>query len=119
MEATIRMSGDNEVDEFASLFQWLQTERDLQGKVQTIRNRPRGGELGGAFDAISVALSPGGAGVALAGVLIVWLRTRRPNIKLTITKGDCTVNIDGRQFDSESMEQAESLVRNVLTGTDE
>lgn len=114
MEAVIRVSGGrgidvDEVGELAALLEWLRGEPGLAGAVREVRPPPGPGELGGAVEALVVALGPGGAAGALAGSLFGWLRTRRPSLKVTVTK-------DTRSVTVEASEVRDSDVLSVLRG---
>jgi len=102
VEAEIRVSGgqgidDDEVGELAALLEWLRGEPGLAGAIREVRTPPRPGELGGAVEALVVALGPGGAAGVLAGSLFGWLRTRRPSLKVTVTKGSRSITVDASE----------------------
>lgn len=88
MHAEIRVAGGDEAAEVVALAGWLRGERGLTGAVSLGRGSSRPESLSSAVDVISVALGSGGAGVALAQSLTAWLRSRRPDVKLTVTTGD-------------------------------
>jgi len=98
MDAQIRVSGGDEVEEFTDLWEWLSGERALTGTVQIVRLPPSDGELGGVFDMLSVALGSGGAGVVLARSLTAWLQTRRSNVAVTVATESGTVKVDARNL---------------------
>jgi hypothetical protein len=95
MEADLRVSGGDEAEELADLWEWMRVERDLGGKVRPIWRPPGEGELGGVFEVLAVALGSGGAVTALAASLTAWLKTRRPDVTVTITttKGSASVGV--------------------------
>jgi hypothetical protein len=94
----IGVRGGDPVAELASLAKWLRAERDLAGQVSQVPGPVGPSDLGGVLDTLSVALGSGGIGVALAQSLSAWLRTRRSDVKLTITVEGKTVEIDARQI---------------------
>jgi hypothetical protein len=99
MEAVVRVSGRqgtgvDEAGELAALLDWLRAEPKLAGAIREARTPPGPGELGGAAEALVVALGPGGAAGALAGSLFGWLRTRRPSLKVTVTKGSRSITVE-------------------------
>ena len=98
-EVRLRIEGGNEIDEIADLWDWLRGERTWSGAVRAVRTAPSEGELGGAFDVLAVALGSGGAGVALAKSLTVWLRTRRPSVAITVTTSTQKVTVEARNVD--------------------
>ena len=53
------------------------------------------------FDVLAVALGSGGAVAALAGSLTAWLKTRRPEVTVTITtaKGSASVGVRNATVD--------------------
>jgi hypothetical protein len=98
VEVLIGVRDGNAVAELASLTEWLQIERDLAGQVRQIPGAVGPTDLGGALDTLSVAIGSGGIGVALAQSLTAWLRTRRSDVKLTITIDGRTVEIDAHRI---------------------
>lgn len=99
VEAEIRVprgqgAGIDEVGELAALLEWVRGERGLAGAVREVRLPPGPGELGGAVEVLAVALGTGGAAGTLARSLFGWLRTRRPNLKVTVTKGARSITIE-------------------------
>jgi len=101
MEADLRVSGGDDAEEVADLWEWMRVERDLAGMVRPIWRPPGEGELGGVFDVLAVALGSGGAVAALAGSLTAWLKTRRPEVTVTITtaKGSASVGVSNATVD--------------------
>lgn len=102
MEAEIRVSGSrgtevDEVGELAALLEWLRGERGLAGATREVRAPPAPGELGGAVEALAVALGAGGAAGTLATSLFGWLRTRRPNLKVTVARDGNSVTVEAGQ----------------------
>jgi hypothetical protein len=94
MHAVIRVSSHNYVSEFASLWDWLRSERDLQGAVRVVQGKPGEEELGGALDALTVALESGGAGTVLAGSLFAWLKSRRTDVSITVECKEKSIKVD-------------------------
>jgi Effector Associated Constant Component 1 len=96
MDATIQLSGDDGT-EFSSLWDWLRNERALTGSLRAHPRKAVDGQLGGAFEVLSVALSSGGAVTVLANSLTTWLRTRKADITVTVKTSTGSVRIDARQ----------------------
>jgi Effector Associated Constant Component 1 len=102
VEAEIRIPGGqgidvDEVGELAALLEWLRGERGLAGPIREVRPPPGPGELGGAVEVLAVALGAGGAAGTLARSLFGWLRTRRPSLKITVTKGTRSITIEASE----------------------
>lgn len=120
MEAEIRVSGGrgiavDEVGELTALLEWLRGERGLAGAIREVRLPPGPGELGGAVEALAVALGAGGAAGTLARSLFGWLRTRRPSLKVTVTKGARSITIEASEVrDGDVL----SLLREILEAGD-
>jgi len=120
MEAVIRVSGRQGTDvdepgELAALLEWLRCEPGLAGAIREVRTPPGPGELGGAAEALVAALGPGGAAGALAGSLFGWLRTRRPSVKVTVTKGSRSITVEASEIrDSDVL----SVLRETLGAGD-
>lgn len=116
MEAEIRISQGEAVAEFVSLRDWLRGERGLAGAVRAVPHQPTETELGAAFELLAVTLGSGGAGATLARSLTIWLRTRRPGVKITVTSQSGSVTLEARQVkDSDVM----PLLHEVLGTRDE
>lgn len=120
MEAEIQVSGGqgidvDEVGELAALLEWLRGERGLAGAIREVRLKPGPGELGGAVEALVVALGAGGAAGTLARSLFGWLCTRRPSLKVTVTKGTRSIAIEaGDVRDGDVL----ALLREILEASD-
>jgi hypothetical protein len=101
MEADLRVSGGDQAKEVADLWEWMRAERGLAGMVRPVWSPPREGQLGGVVDVLAVALGSGGAMTALAGSLTAWLKTRRPDVTVTITtaKGSASVGVHNATTD--------------------
>jgi hypothetical protein len=100
VHADIEVSGENGSAEFGGLWEWLRQERSLTGSVQARPKAAADGELGGAYEVLSVALGSGGAVVALANSLTTWLRSRRSDITVTVKTRAGSVSISSRQVRS-------------------
>ncbi|KND23825.1 effector-associated constant component EACC1 [Streptomyces acidiscabies] len=116
MDVGIRVSGGDEIAELAALWDWLRGERDLRGLVDAVRRPSAEGELGGAFDMLTVALGSGGAVAVLARSLTSWLSSRRPDVTLTVTGVTGRVQLDARHVkDTDVL----PLIQEVLRGRDD
>ncbi|MEV6871612.1 hypothetical protein [Amycolatopsis sp. NPDC051128] len=86
MEAELRLSGNGAAEGYPLLWDWLDNERALRGRVRWTSGTPGGTSLG-APDWITVVLGAGGAGTVLAASLGKWLsRAERPDLRLKITR---------------------------------
>ncbi|MFE2317511.1 hypothetical protein ACFXC8_31135 [Streptomyces sp. NPDC059441] len=93
MELEVRLADGTPLDEFASLLQWLRSERDLHGRVHARRRAPQQEELGGAFELISVAVGSGGIASAFVTSLGSWLSSRRTEQTVSVTLDGKSVQI--------------------------
>lgn len=75
VEAQIRVSGGDEIEEITNLREWLRGEHGLAGAVRAVPRAPGPQDMGGAFDMLTVAVGAGGAATVLARALITWLQT--------------------------------------------
>ncbi len=56
--------------------------------------------MGGAGEALVVAVGSGGMGAVLAGALSTWISQRRSDVKLTVTREDGrTIELDAKRVD--------------------
>jgi hypothetical protein len=115
VDAQIRVSGGDEVEEITDLWEWLRGERGLAGAVRAIPRPPGESELGGVFDMLAVVLGTGGAGAVLARSLMAWLQTRRPSVTVSVTTESGTVKVDARNLDPDDVLP---LLQQVLRGDD-
>ncbi|MFE9601493.1 hypothetical protein [Streptomyces hokutonensis] len=113
MDVEIRITGGDRADELASLWRWLQEEDELRGDVSPLETRIREDELGGAVDLITIVLGSGGAAVALTQSLNTWLQTRYSDVKVTISAGERSVEVEAKH-----VKDAVPLLREVLRDID-
>ncbi|MFE0460454.1 hypothetical protein ACFW1A_14525 [Kitasatospora sp. NPDC058965] len=119
VEARVAVSGRDEVEEFAALWDWLQDEPQLRGGL-TRAEAPIGPtELGSGLAAVTVALGSGGVGVALAKALVTWLRTRRADVTLTVSVDNRTAHFQARNVDAAHVQQALEVLQSLVTGDDD
>jgi hypothetical protein len=59
VDVEIRISGGDEIAEYAVLAKVLNGDRELAGRVRTVMSPPAEGELGGVVDVLVVALGSG------------------------------------------------------------
>jgi hypothetical protein len=92
IEVTIQVDADGAAAEAESLCGWINAENDA-GHAALVRGRADPHQLGVVTDVLTVALGPGGIAVALASVLVSWIRRR---------SGECTIKItrpDGAEYE--------------------
>ncbi|MEO3790412.1 hypothetical protein ABGB14_09370 [Nonomuraea sp. B10E15] len=99
VQAELRITSDDAVRDLSSLLTWLQSQRELQGLVRTVRRPPSTGELGGAVELLTVALGSGGVGVVLTRALTVWLTNRKADVNVTVTTEAGTVTLEAKRVD--------------------
>jgi hypothetical protein len=68
------------------------------------------------FDVLAVALGSGGAVAALAGSLTAWLKTRRPDVSVTITTAKGSASVGARDA---TIEQVLPLLQQVVGALDD
>lgn len=91
-ETPVTLSGP-EAD-LLSLHDWLRDEDNLRGtRVEWRSVPPEPGDMG-LTDLLTVTLGAGGAGAVMARSISVWIRHRSSDLKLKITVGDQTVEVD-------------------------
>lgn len=83
VDAQVRLV-DGDAADVAALWQWLNDERDLRGRVVRAPAPVGATELGGVADLLTVAVGAGGGGTVLAASLIAWVRTRRTTATMTV-----------------------------------
>jgi hypothetical protein len=94
----LRVSVDDDPDALRSLFDWLQLEDELRGRMRLQSSGGgTGGEMGGLLDVLTIAMGSGGAGAVLARSLSAWLTHRRADVKVTVKgPGGRSVEVDMR-----------------------
>jgi Effector Associated Constant Component 1 len=112
VELSIALDNGEPPADLQSLASWLRQDARLRGAVELVHRPPRPGEMGAVSDVLSVALGPGGSGIALAGALSVWLRTRTSDVKATVTgrNGTVTIDVHRAKDPAEVLEKIESIV---------
>ncbi|GGX55252.1 hypothetical protein GCM10010341_90220 [Streptomyces noursei] len=64
----------------------------------------RSGGMGGALDALGVAVGSGGTGVALANCLTTWTAQRRADLRIKVSAQDGrTVEVDAKRVDPQTL----------------
>ncbi|WP_143169103.1 effector-associated constant component EACC1 [Streptomyces sp. NBRC 110465] len=109
----LRLQSSKTIDDLIGMSEWLRDERRLQGRVRQVRSSPEPGQLGGAFEVVSVALGSGGIATVLASTVATWLQSRRsdPKLRITITRAERTLEIE-----ASSADEAEDLIKRFMDG---
>lgn len=120
MDAQIRISSDDAVDDYAALRKWLTDERELAGRVRLVQRLPEEGELGGAYEMISVALGAGGAVGVMVRSLVAWLQGRRSDVEITVSSPAGSVaKLSARRIKDADLQSLLQEVRAALPVDDE
>ncbi|NRQ39584.1 hypothetical protein HII36_48315, partial [Nonomuraea sp. NN258] len=96
-QAELRISEGDALGELAALTGWLKEQRELQGRIRSAGRMPGATELGGAAEWLTIALGSGGAGLALARALSVWLTNRHSDVSITVTTPAGTVTVEAKR----------------------
>jgi hypothetical protein len=96
MELVLEVEGSRDpATDLDSLGRMLRTDEELRSA--TIENRmamPVAEGMGPVTDALLIAFGSGGAGVALIELISGWLHSRRSDVRVKVTAGKRTVEID-------------------------
>ncbi|WBC14882.1 hypothetical protein O7600_28040 [Micromonospora sp. WMMA1998] len=84
----VGLSGQAVDDELRSLQHWLRAEGELRGRVDAVERPPVPGTLGSLIEALVLILAPGGVATVVAGSLLSWLRERRSDVTVKLTRSD-------------------------------
>nr|MDT0658905.1 hypothetical protein [Micromonospora sp. DSM 115978] len=96
-------------EDLYALFNWLQREDELRGRISTSSRRPGPDEMGSVVEILSIALGSGGAGAVLAGSLTTWLQTRRARISVELLVSEGGETIRKLEVDAGSAAAAKKL----------
>jgi hypothetical protein len=98
VEAELRFDGAGP-DDISVLRRMIDSDANLRGLQLVSAGQHRAEEMGPGLDALQAVFGPGGTGVAFAGVLIAWLRSRRKHIKLSIATKSGVIELDTQGID--------------------
>ncbi len=75
-----------------SLAQWLRSESELRGRVRLTEHSIEPGDMGGALDAVAIALGSGGAATIFVRSLFTWLSQRQvgTSVRIQLKRPDGT-----------------------------
>lgn len=104
-QLTIHTDGDS--DDLFQLFEWLNDNDDLRGRVNLPSNRIEPGQMGDLASVLVVALGAGGIATALAQSLTTWFTVRRSDIAVTLkTDTDTEITLDAKRVKTPEVTQA-------------
>lgn len=89
-------------DDLYSLFDWLQRNDELRGRIKTQSRQADPGEMGAVAEILSVALGSGSAGAVLAGSLATWLQTRRARVSVELVDSESGGTVRKVEVDARS-----------------
>jgi Effector Associated Constant Component 1 len=98
VDAELRFDGAGP-DDISVLRRMIDSDVNLRGLQLVPSGQSRAGEMGPGLEVLQAVFGPGGTGVAFAGVLIAWLRSRRKHIKLHITTKSGVIELDSQGVD--------------------
>ncbi|MEU9487602.1 hypothetical protein AB0D83_28815 [Streptomyces decoyicus] len=107
-------------DQLRLLLDWLRRDDVLRGRVQICQLPVSSGEMGGAMDALAVAVGSGGMGAVLANCLSTWISQRRSDLRITVTTEDGrSVEVDAKGVDPQALaREVEQLLRRPAPETE-
>lgn len=95
MDAKLRVIGRDQIQAETSLWQRLQADDALHGRIRRVERPLEETQLGAGLDCINVALSAGaGVGVALLGAVKTWITLQRSDVKISVEVGDEKVELE-------------------------
>lgn len=95
-------------DDAAQLLNWMKSERELRGRVRYADTPSSDEHMSATSDVLTVLLGSGGVAVVLNSVTD-WLKSRRTNVRVEITRGDKTISLN-----AESIKADKDAVRELL-----
>jgi hypothetical protein len=120
IEVVISVDGIERSAALESLYDWLRRDPELGVAVRQRKQPPREGEMGSLTDALTVAVSTGGALTMLASVLRAWvLQPRRSHVRIRLETdrgGHQMVEIDADRARAEDVEGLLSVLKGPEEG---
>ncbi|GGO68851.1 effector-associated constant component EACC1 [Nonomuraea cavernae] len=107
MDIALSLSPGHNRTDLESLFDWLQAEKELRGRVSWKEAPPKPGEMGGMAEFILVAAGSGGFLSVLATSVQTWLaQPRRSNIKIRARRDDgVEIEVDAQNMTDERVQE--------------
>ncbi|GIM93756.1 effector-associated constant component EACC1 [Paractinoplanes toevensis] len=98
MDVQIVVAGAADPDELVALDEWLAGDPELRGRVTARHAPPLPGTLGPVLEALLVAIGPGSTAAALGAALVTWVRGRRGQVSVIVTRPDgTTITLDAKR----------------------
>lgn len=88
MAVLLSVEGESPADTVRDLYAWLSQEPELRGQIRLVEGDPELGALGPVVEGLQLALGTGGAFASTATVLVAWLRSRRGEVSVKLSRGD-------------------------------
>lgn len=99
MAVTLDLKGAS-ADDILALRRLIDSSAGLRDAKLVSAPPPEGQMNAGVLDIIQVTLGPGGSGTALAGVLVMWLKTRRKEFSASIESAAGKITVKSRNIDN-------------------
>ncbi|MFE3637479.1 hypothetical protein [Streptomyces sp. NPDC059168] len=114
MAVEIAGAADRPGAEVASLKRALLSDPDLRSvEIDEVAATEVPGSMGPLSEGLLIAFGAGGVGATVVQALCTWLAGRRPGVRLKITRGDHTVEIDVTR--ARSADEVVALYRQLNT----
>jgi len=108
--------GERPSGEALSLSKALLSDPDLRSvEVRGIPQASSPGSMSSAGDVLLIAFGAGGIGATVVQTLCTWLAGRRRDVRLSVTQGDRTVEIDVTR--ARDMDEVVALYRQLDSST--
>jgi hypothetical protein len=99
VDVQIVLAGATDAEELGALSEWLAGEPELRGRVVSRHASPVPGTLGPILEALLVAVGPGSTAAALGAALVSWVRGRRGQVSVIVTRPDgTTITLEAKRL---------------------
>ncbi len=88
MQVRLTVAGDDATAAMRSLEAWLAGHDELRGRVRPVVTAPRPGTMGSVAEVLMVTVGQAGVAVAVASVLISWIRRQAGKVSVNVTRPD-------------------------------
>ncbi|WP_204042924.1 effector-associated constant component EACC1 [Acrocarpospora phusangensis] len=115
MTVLLIITAQDSADGVRDLYAWLREEPELRGLVRVVDAEIQPGALGAGTDGLQVLLGAGGAVATLATVVVAWLRTRRGEVSVSLTRGteETRVEVTAKGVKSLDVAAARALTSHI------